>query len=122
VALAAGSAGSPEEVERLGGGWTAAEAVAIAVYCALVARDFAHGVRLAVNHSGDSDTTGSLTGSLLGLLHGEAAIPAAWLEVLELREVIGEVAKDLWWHFAAEPPAPCAGGGDCGQLRKYPAG
>ena len=44
---------SPEAVERLGRGWVADEALAIALYCALVADDFAAGVRLAVNHGGD---------------------------------------------------------------------
>ena len=57
---------SPALVETLGGGWVAEEALAIALYCALVAASFEHGVLLAVNHSGDSDSTGSLTGQLLG--------------------------------------------------------
>ena len=48
-----------ETVESLGGGWVAEEALAIAIYCALVAHDFADGVVLAVNHGGDSDSTGA---------------------------------------------------------------
>jgi ADP-ribosylglycohydrolase len=40
-------------------------AIAIAICCALVARDFA-GVILAVNHDGDSASTGSIAGNLLG--------------------------------------------------------
>ncbi len=47
-----------EAIARLGEGWTAEEALAISVYCALIARDFRHGVILAVNHDGDSDSTG----------------------------------------------------------------
>jgi len=66
------------------------------VYAALVAeRDFARGVRLAVNHSGDSDSTGSIAGQLLGIQLGVEAIPVQWLEALELREVIEQVAEDL---------------------------
>ena len=66
------------------------------MYAALVAeRDFARGVRLAVNHSGDSDSTGSIAGQLLGIQLGVEAIPAPWLEALELREVIERVAEDL---------------------------
>lgn len=85
----------PEKVERIGAGWVAEEALAIALYCALVARDFAHGLRLAVNMSGDSDSTGSMTGQILGTAWGAEAIPARWLHDLELREVIERIADDL---------------------------
>ena len=85
----------PSAIRQLGRGWVAEEALAISVYCALVAEDFRQGVMLAVNHDGDSDSTGSITGNLLGVAQGVDAIPADWLEELELREVIGEVADDL---------------------------
>lgn len=65
VALAARTAGHApiaEDVQALGEGWVAEEALGIAVYCALVARSFEHGVLLAVNHGGDCDSTGSLVG------------------------------------------------------------
>ena len=94
-------------MESLGGGWVAEEALAIGLYCALVARDFAHGVLLAVNHGGDSDSTGSIAGNLLGLVQGEKAIPGRWLERLELRDVITEVADDLWAHFGSDARAEC---------------
>lgn len=90
---------SPETVESLGEGFVAEESLAISVYCALTAKDFEHGVVLAVNHSGDSDSTGSLTGSLLGTLWGKSAIPERWLEALELRTEIEQIAADLWRHF-----------------------
>ncbi|MGV8940022.1 MAG: ADP-ribosylglycohydrolase family protein [Lysobacter sp.] len=83
-------------IARLGEGWVAEEALAIAVYCALVARNFKHGVIMAVNHDGDSDSTGAIVGNLLGAMHGVKAIPAAWLEPLELRAVITELAEDLY--------------------------
>lgn len=99
--------GLPHEhaIAQLGEGWVAEEALAIAIYCALVARDFRHGVMLAVNHDGDSDSTGSIVGNLLGTLHGVKAIPDEWLEPLELRDVITELAQDLYafkdWHIGA---------------------
>lgn len=99
LALADGSGGSPEAVERLGRGWVAEEALAIAVYCALEATDFRSGVLLAVNHSGDSDSTGSIAGNILGLLGGKRGIPTSWLKRLELKWVISQVAADLWVHF-----------------------
>jgi ADP-ribosylglycohydrolase len=89
-----GRAGA-DVVESLGEGWVAEEALSIGLYCALVAEDFAHGVRLAVNHGGDSDSTGSIAGNLLGAALGVAAIPMRWLERLELRDEITEIALDL---------------------------
>src|SRR5690606_18785840 len=55
---------TPDAVERLGGAWIAEEALSIAIYRALVARSFEHGLLAAVNHSGDSDSTGSMTGHI----------------------------------------------------------
>jgi ADP-ribosylglycohydrolase len=96
LALAdSGAAPTPELVESLRGGWTAEEALSIALYCALVAPDFETALRLAVNHSGDSDSTGSLVGNVLGVMGGVEVIPARWLELLELREVIETIASDL---------------------------
>jgi ADP-ribosylglycohydrolase len=84
-----------ERVESLGQGWTAEEALAIGVYCALVAEDVRHGLLLAVNHSGDSDSTGSICGNLLGVQHGETALPPAWVVELEGRATILELADDF---------------------------
>jgi len=55
--------------------------IAISIYCALVASDFRQGVILAVNHDGDSDSTGSITGNLLGTMNGLKAIPGEWLQM-----------------------------------------
>lgn len=90
---------SSYHVELLGQGWVAEEALAISVYCALVAEDFRHGVLLAVNHSGDSDSTGSITGQILGTQRGIEAIPPDWIEGLEEREVVERVANDLATRF-----------------------
>jgi len=94
----------PETVEMLGGGWVADEALAISLYCALAADgDLSRGLRLAVNHSGDSDSTGSLTGNILGALLGKEAIPEAWLTSLELRERIEKMGENLF--ALSVPPA-----------------
>lgn len=93
--LASENPNDSEVLTQLGGGWIAEEALAIAVYCALSAKDFRSGVTLAVNHSGDSDSTGSIAGQLLGAIHGTHAIPPSWTKSLELREVIEEMADDL---------------------------
>lgn len=79
----------------LGQGWVAEEALAIGLYCALAATNFEEAVVLAVNHSGDSDSTGAIAGNICGALYGDAAIPARWLDRLELREEITAIADDL---------------------------
>lgn len=95
----------PERVESLGGGWVAEEALAIAVYCALAptaghlkSAVFKEKLRLAVTHSGDSDSTGSICGNLLGAASGEEVLPYEWLTRLEGRTTITRLADD----FAAE--------------------
>lgn len=86
----------PEAIEQIGAGWIAEEALAISVHCALAhPEDFASAVLLAVNHSGDSDSTGAITGNILGALLGQDTIPDEWLDRLELRQVIETVAKDM---------------------------
>lgn len=97
AALDLAEAGEPsaERVESLGGGWVAEEALAIGVYAALATPDVEDALLLAVNHSGDSDSTGSICGNLLGAWHGDHRLPHAWVRVTEGREVIAAVADDL---------------------------
>jgi ADP-ribosylglycohydrolase len=97
ISLAAERRGkaSPEDVESLGRGRVADEALAIALFSALAAPDFESALRLAVNHGGNSDSTGAIAGSLLGASVGESAIPSRWLAVLELREEIERLAEEL---------------------------
>ena len=90
------TAPSVAAVESLGGGWSAEEALAIGVYAALVAETFAEGVLLAVNHGGDSDSTGAIAGNLLGTMHGVDAIPSTWRERVELGDLVLSVADDLY--------------------------
>lgn len=85
-----------EAIEQLGQGWIAEEALAISVYCALLAKSFQHGILIAVNHDGDSDSTGAIAGNLLGAMYGVKSIPSEWLEPLELRDVIKALAEDLY--------------------------
>jgi ADP-ribosylglycohydrolase len=84
-----------DAIARLGRGWTAEEALGVGCYCALVARDARDGLLLAVNHDGDSDSTGAIAGTLIGTELGVGGLPSEWLEPLELRDVIAAVATDL---------------------------
>jgi hypothetical protein len=60
-----------------------------------VARDYEHGVRPAVNHSGDSDSTRPMAGNLLGVIGGLGQVPLRWVAQLELHDVMVSVARDL---------------------------
>ncbi|MGF1664886.1 MAG: ADP-ribosylglycohydrolase family protein [Acidimicrobiia bacterium] len=106
IALSQHGAPTPETVETLGGGWVGEQALAIAVYCALVAEDFDSGVILAANHSGDSDSTASIAGQLLGAVGGTEVIADRWLEQLELRAEIERIAADLHRYLVLEEEIP----------------
>jgi ADP-ribosylglycohydrolase len=109
---AEGLAGSPvasaDAIARLGRGWVAEEALAIAVYACLRAQTLEEALILAVNHSGDSDSTGAIAGNLMGAWRGVDAIPRRWLERLELRDAIEAVADDL--HHGANGELSLCGG------------
>lgn len=85
-----------DNIRQLGEGWVAEETLGISLYCALRYQDdFSAGIIAAVNHSGDSDSTGAVTGNILGALLGYDAIEEKWKQDLELSDVILEVADDL---------------------------
>lgn len=87
---------TPENINALGAGWVAEEALAIALFCALsFENDFRSGVLAAVNITGDRDTTGSMTGTLLGAINGIEAIPQPWQTNLREREVLDDIEKQL---------------------------
>ncbi|NIK58723.1 ADP-ribosylglycohydrolase family protein [Kribbella shirazensis] len=101
--LAATAQPGPVTVERLGGGWIAEEALAIAVYAALACPEpeqFLDALALAVTHSGDSDSTGAICGNILGALHGETALPAELVFTVEGRPVILQLADDFALEYS----------------------
>ncbi len=86
-----------EALPRLGEGWVGEEALAISLYCALSHRDdWEAAVLVAVNHSGDSDSTGCITGAILGAMHGVEVLPPSWVGQLESVAGIRAVAHDLF--------------------------
>lgn len=86
-----------DAIRQLGEGWVAEETLAIAVYCALkYADDFEKGIIAAVNHDGDSDSTGAVAGNILGTALGFDAIPQKFIDKLELKDIILEIAEDLY--------------------------
>jgi ADP-ribosylglycohydrolase len=95
-----GGSPCPETIQQIGQGWIAEEALAISVYCALaLPGHFRAAILLAVNHGGDSDSTGAITGNILGTLLGTSSIPKAWLDQLELRDETEILASDLHTRY-----------------------
>ena len=93
-------------ISLLGEGWTAEEAWAISLYCALRHIDsMKDAIIAAVNHDGDSDSTGSITGNIMGAIYGYDAIREQRLfcperlsfeATLELHNIILALADDLY--------------------------
>ncbi|WP_406688624.1 ADP-ribosylglycohydrolase family protein [Saccharopolyspora sp. ID03-671] len=116
VALAERGPVSPEEIaQELGGGWVGEEALAIGLYAVLATDGLREALLLSVNHSGDSDSTGMVCGNIGGALHGARAVPAEWLETLELRGLVETAARDALAEFSPGPPS------DPGWAQRYPA-
>lgn len=83
-------------IHYLGEGWIGDEALAIAIYSVLRhPDDIKKALRCAVNHRGDSDSTGAIAGNILGAYLGYDALPKDWLEKLELVDVISDMASEL---------------------------
>lgn len=86
-----------DAIREIGQGWVAEETLAIAVYCTLkYPNDFVKAVTTSVNHDGDSDSSGAVTGNIMGAYLGRHKIPDKFIEPLELKEVIFEIAVDLF--------------------------
>ncbi|MHB1152698.1 MAG: ADP-ribosylglycohydrolase family protein [Eubacteriales bacterium] len=85
-----------DAITKLGEGWVGEEAIAISVYCALKHKnDFKKALIATVNHNGDSDSTGAITGNILGAYLGYSKIPADWTRDIELLDVLIQVSDDL---------------------------
>lgn len=80
----------------LGGGWVAEETLAIAVFS--VSRhinDFNACMICAVNHGGDSDSTGAVAGNIIGAIIGYEAFPDKFTKSIQLKELLITTADAL---------------------------
>jgi ADP-ribosylglycohydrolase len=107
---------SLESVENaileLGEGTGGEEALAIALYCSLkYFYDFRKGVQAAVNHSGVSDTTGTIAGAILGALLGGEDLPRTWTSNLENAQSVDQLAVDSLTIFKGHRSLP---------IKRYP--
>lgn len=94
-----------DAIRQLGEGWTGEEAWAIALYSAVRHIDSVEDAIVAsVNHDGDSDSTGSICGNIMGAIYGYKHIRERNIfcpdgkrleDTLELSEIILALADDL---------------------------
>ena len=96
VRLSKNNSSDLDAIAELGEGWVAEEAFAIAIYsCLKYQNSFEDAIVCAVNHDGDSDSTGAIAGNIIGVYLGYDSIPKYYIDNLELKDVICELAEDL---------------------------
>ena len=99
-----------EAVKTAGEGWHAHDAIGVAFVSILKGNgDFYKTMEYAINHDGDSDTTGAIAGALFGSLYGSSKIPQNLKDDLEDSEVIYELSKQLaetTINYTHNPPQP----------------
>lgn len=96
ISLAESNEPPESAISKLGEGWIAEEALAIALYCALKETDFKQALVIAVNHDGDSDSTGAICGNIIGAYYGMEAVPEDWLEKIELKDYMISLSSKLF--------------------------
>ena len=116
VSLAANDESDAENIRALGEGWTGEEAWAIALYCAVRHVDsIEDAIIAAVNHDGDSDSTGAICGNIMGAIYGYEAIKRKHLfcpqgkeleQTLELSDLILTLVDDLYTSCIISEYAP----------------
>lgn len=85
-----------ECIREIGEGWVGDEAIAIALFSVMRHIDsFEDCMVCAVNHDGDSDSTGAIAGNIIGAIQGYSGIPSYYLKTLEIEPVLKSLADDL---------------------------
>jgi len=101
--------GDLAHIGKLGSGKFVLESVPAALYAFLSSPDdFERSLLVAVNAGGDTDSVAAMTGALSGTFNGAMAIPMRWVNDLEKRDYLIELAN-LLYDLATE-----------GRLRKIP--
>lgn len=105
ILLAESNSPDVDAIRLLGEGWTGEEAWAISLFC--VVRHISSmkdAIMAAVNHDGDSDSTGAITGNIMGAIYGFEYIKDERMfcpegknvvDTLELLDIILAIADDI---------------------------
>ena len=95
-------------VQELGEGWTGDEALAVGIHAALAGKDFKDAIRIAATHSGDSDSTASIAGQILGARDGSGCVPTPWFAGLDLGGIVRSEAA-AFIQALGQDPDPASG-------------
>lgn len=105
ILLAESNSPDVDAIRLLGEGWTGEEAWPISLFC--VVRHISSmkdAIMAAVNHDGDSDSTGAITGNIMGAIYGFEYIKEERMfcpegknvvDTLELLDIILAIADDI---------------------------
>lgn len=80
----------------LGEGWEIEDAISFALYCiAKYKKDYKKVILSSINHSGNSDSIGAITGGILGAFIGYNELPQEWVINVENTDKIAFLSKNL---------------------------
>ena len=82
-------------IERIGAGWVGEEALAIGVYSVLSSETFIEAIRVAANHSGDSDSTASIAGQMWGAMEGISGMPHRWVTGVDVMRPLLHLTREV---------------------------
>ncbi len=100
--VAAGSFKDPTAEQIEAGGYVV-ETLQAALWAFFTTDDFRSGALRAVNLGDDADTTGAVYGQLAGAYYGIESIPTDWRDKIAKRDVILELADQLYAHAQPQP-------------------
>jgi ADP-ribosyl-[dinitrogen reductase] hydrolase len=69
-----------------------------ALHDALTAESAEEAIVTAVNRGGDTDTIGAIAGAIAGARFGASALPSGWLDEIEARDELEQIATVLAAH------------------------
>ena len=100
ISLAKSKPGKRECVESFGDGFSAQEALGMALYCSLCySNQFEEGLKLAINQSGNSNSAAAITGNILGTYLGIEGINQSLIQAVDLQKELIKLAEDLYIQF-----------------------
>ncbi len=90
---------SSQTMELIGGGWVGHECLAMGVAAAILDAPIDYRMSVAANHSGDSDSTASIAGQLIGAFEGYSALAETfpdfenWVSLLDVKAPLQVVER-----------------------------
>lgn len=89
-----------EQLESFGDGFSAQDALGMAIYCSLsYPEQFEEALKLAINQSGNSNSVAAITGNILGTYLGIKHIEESFIQAVDLNKELIKLAEDLYVQF-----------------------